>query len=97
MTESNRRNFLIGSLAATGMARNTALAASPGDGVTTGFIGVGNRGSYLLKLAMDLPGIKVGGLCDIKPDRLDKAATAAARVKPKTYRNQNNSRHSQAR
>lgn len=86
MTETNRRNFLMGSLAAAGMARDTALAASPGDGVTAGFIGVGNRGSYLLKLAMDLPGIQVGGLCDIKPDRLDKAATAAARFKPKTYR-----------
>jgi predicted dehydrogenase len=31
------------------------------------------------------PNAKVLALCDIKPDRLDKAATAAARDKPATY------------
>jgi predicted dehydrogenase len=35
---------------------------------------------------MAQPGAKVVALCDIKPDRLDKAATAAAMHKPSTYR-----------
>jgi len=77
----------MGSLAAAGMARNAVFASSPADNVTAGFIGVGNRGGYLLKLAMEVPGISVGGLCDLKADRLDKAASAAAKFKPKTYRN----------
>jgi predicted dehydrogenase len=47
-------------------------------------IGVGNRGSYLLRVVLDEPRAKVAAICDIKSDRLDRAATAAARDKPAT-------------
>ena len=53
--------------------------------VGTAMIGVGNRGSFLLQGVLQQPNAKVLALCDIKPDRLDKAATAAARDNPATY------------
>lgn len=75
----NRREFLIGSLA------SAPLLAQPIDeAIGTGFIGVGNRGSYLLKTTLAQPGVKVTALCDIKPDRLDRAATLATRDNPAT-------------
>jgi predicted dehydrogenase len=75
----NRRAFLLGSAAAA-----AAAAQSPQQPVGTGMIGVGNRGSYLLQGVLAQPNAKVLALCDIKPDRLDKAATAAGRDNPAT-------------
>jgi len=74
----NRRLFLLGSTAA-------AYAFQSDQPVGTGMIGVGNRGSFLLEGVIRQPNAKVLALCDIKPDRLDKAATAAARDNPATY------------
>ena len=77
--EVDRRLFLLGS---------TAMAASAFQGdssVATAMIGVGGRGSFLLTGVMQQPNAKVVALCDIKPDRLDKAATAAAKFNPTTY------------
>lgn len=74
----DRRLFLLGS---------TALAAHAFQGETTvrtAMIGVGNRGSFLLQGVLRQPNAKVLALCDIKPDRLDKAASAAARDNPAT-------------
>ncbi|MGH9722167.1 MAG: Gfo/Idh/MocA family protein [Bryobacteraceae bacterium] len=48
-------------------------------------IGVGNRGAHTMRVALDVPGVKVVALCDLKNDRLDQAASAAARDNPKTY------------
>ena len=74
----NRRIFLLGSAAAA-----QAFQGEPGVG--TGMIGVGNRGSFLLEGVIRQPNAKVLAVCDIKPDRLDKAATAASRDNPATY------------
>src|SRR5215467_12238034 len=74
----NRRAFLLGSVLA-------AHAAQSENVVGTASIGVGNRGSFLLQGVLQQPNAKVLALCDIKPDRLDKAATTAARDKPATY------------
>jgi myo-inositol 2-dehydrogenase/D-chiro-inositol 1-dehydrogenase len=74
----NRRSFLLGSALA-------AHAAQPENTVGTASIGVGNRGSFLLQGVLRQPNAKVLALCDIKPDRLDKAASAAARDNPATY------------
>ena len=76
----NRRNFVAGSAAAV----QAALAQSANSQVATAMIGVGNRGSQLLKDVHDQPHARVVALCDNKPDRLDKAATAAARFNPAT-------------
>ena len=76
-----RRAFLYGSIAG---AAATRLHAQ--DALGTAMIGVGNRGSYLLQNVIAEQRAKVTALCDIKPDRLDKAATAAAASKPATVR-----------
>ena len=76
----NRRALLFGSaaMAASAQAQSEQM-------VRTAMIGVGNRGSYLLQGVLAQPDAKVLALCDIKPDRLDKAATAAAKDNPATY------------
>src|SRR5437868_13810997 len=48
-------------------------------------IGIGNRGSRLLQGVLLQPDAKVLALCDIKPDRLDKSASTAAKDNPATY------------
>ena len=79
----NRRYFLMGSLAAT--AARTVRAQSVAT-IAAGVIGTGNRGSADLASVLAQPDSKVVALCDLKPDRLDKAATTAAAHKPATYR-----------
>lgn len=76
----NRRNFVVSSAAAA----HAVFAQSPNDQVATAVIGVGNRGSYLLSAILKQPDARVVALCDNKPDRLDKAATAAAKFNPAT-------------
>lgn len=75
----DRRSFLLSAPFAAG----AALAQEPAK-VPTAMIGVGNRGSYLLQGVLQQPNAKVALLCDIKPDRLDKAATAASKDNPAT-------------
>jgi predicted dehydrogenase len=76
----NRRNFLLGSAVSSGLASGQSA-----DRVGTAVIGTGGRGSYLLRGVLEQPNAKVIALCDIKPDRLDKAASSAARDNPTTY------------
>jgi predicted dehydrogenase len=74
-----RREFLIGS-AAAGLAH-----AQSSESIPTAVIGTGNRGFHLLTGVLEQPEAKVAAVCDIKPDRLDKAASAAAKHNPNTY------------
>jgi predicted dehydrogenase len=83
MQSINRRSFLTSSAAA--LAAGSAPLAAQDKPINTGMIGTGNRGSYLLRAVLQQPGAKVIAVCDIKPDRLDKAATAAARDQPATF------------
>jgi myo-inositol 2-dehydrogenase / D-chiro-inositol 1-dehydrogenase len=78
----HRRYFFLGTLAAALPRRSFPQSAH--DVIRTGHIGTGNRGSYDLKAVLEQPNVKVVAVCDIKPDRLDKAATLAARDKPET-------------
>jgi myo-inositol 2-dehydrogenase / D-chiro-inositol 1-dehydrogenase len=75
----NRRFFLLGGSALAAHAFQSETT------VGTGMIGTGGRGSFLLQGVLKQPNAKVIALCDIKPDRLDKAASAAARDNPATY------------
>src|SRR3954466_12083817 len=75
-----RRSFLMSSAAAA----HAAFGQSANDKIATAMIGVGNRGSYLLRAVMAQPDARVAAVCDLKPDRLDKAATSAARDNAKT-------------
>lgn len=76
-----RRYFLLGSA----MASQAAFAQSEAGRIATAMIGTGNRGSYVLKGVLEQSKSRVAALCDIKPARLDAAATVAARDKPATY------------
>ena len=53
-----------------------AVFGQSADKVRTAIIGTGNRGSYLLQGVLLQSKAQGAALCDIKPDRLDKAATA---------------------
>jgi len=76
-----RRHFILGSAIAAHSAFGQGTAAR----IPTAMIGTGNRGSYVLKGVLADPNAKVVAVCDIKPDRLDAAATAAAKDNPSTY------------
>ena len=77
----DRRSFLITSVTAA----QTAFAQTSGERTGTAMIGTGNRGSSVLKGILEQPNAKVVALCDKNPDRLDKAATSAAKDNPATY------------
>jgi predicted homoserine dehydrogenase-like protein len=70
--QSSRRDFLMVPAAA-------ALSAqSPNDTVRVAFIGVGNRGGYLLRQMLKVPGIKIIAICDIDAETLRSSTEAAA-------------------
>jgi predicted dehydrogenase len=77
----NRRVFLLGSA----VAAQSAFGQNEANRIPTAVIGTGNRGSHLLKGVIEQPNAKVAALCDIKPPRLDAAATVAAADNPATY------------
>jgi len=62
-------------------------AQSPNDSVRVAFIGVGNRGSFLERHMLKVPGIKVVAICDINPDNLKAAMdqASAAGHSPEAY------------
>ena len=72
----SRRGFL-GVPAALGSAALLS-AQSPNSTVRVAFIGVGNRGSYLLKQMLDVPGISVVAICDLDPERAKAAVDLAS-------------------
>jgi len=75
-----RRSFLLASAAAA-----RAGFTQTNDPIPTALIGTGNRGSNLLQGVLQQSNAKVAALCDIKPDRLDTAASRSARDNPATY------------
>lgn len=76
-----RRSFLVN---AASLSAAHAAFAQGGNTLAVGMIGVGNRGSGLLQEVMQQPEARVLQICDLKPDRLDKAATTASKFNPKT-------------
>ena len=71
---ASRRKFIISSAtAAAGISLSNTLISAPyvsnkrnfGDKIRVGFIGVGNRGSQLLKLFMENEDCEVAALCDV--------------------------------
>src|ERR1051325_3476598 len=76
MIDDNRRSFLKASVASLGSSL-LIKGQSPNDTIRVAFIGVGNRGSFLLKHMLTVPGITVVAICDIDADRLSAAMAAA--------------------
>jgi myo-inositol 2-dehydrogenase/D-chiro-inositol 1-dehydrogenase len=79
---TGRRHFFLGAAAALATRRAKAQPSPIG----VAMVGVGNRGGHVLKSVLESPGVKVAAICDLKPDRLDRAASLASRDNPKTTR-----------
>ncbi len=82
MTPLDRRDFVK---AGTGTALGMSLApgallgrnrATPADKLRLGFIGVGGRGSWLLGLATRRDDTEIKAVCDIVPEKAQRAADA---------------------
>jgi len=74
-TTLSRRQILAGAAAATvapRFARNAVAQETIGK-MRFGFIGVGGRGTYLLRLILQLPEVKVTAICDINEGNLKRA------------------------
>ncbi len=75
----HRRDFIkTGAGAALGasLLPNAVLAGHPGAAakkVRLGFIGVGDRGTWLLRLALERDDCEVKAVCDVKPERVERA------------------------
>ncbi len=73
-----RRDFLSTTTAAPALLQ----ARSPNDVIRVGVIGVGNRGSFLLRQVLKVPNVKVVAICDIDPDALKRAGKMAEAHSP---------------
>ena len=71
----SRRSFLASGAVA---APAVVSAFAPGDEVRVAVVGVGNRGSHLLRHVIKVPGVRVVAVCDILPERADAAAKVVA-------------------
>lgn len=88
MDDFTRRSFIkLPATAAVLGAPAILPAQSPNDTVRVAFIGVGNRGSFLLRNMLKVPGVQVVAICDTNPETLAKAVQAAeaAGQKPQGY------------
>src|SRR4051812_8870720 len=73
MSNVNRRAFLASAAVATAAA--SRLSAAESDRLRVGFIGVGNRGTALLRNFLEAKLGDVVAVCDIKPEHAKRAAT----------------------
>jgi ornithine cyclodeaminase/alanine dehydrogenase-like protein (mu-crystallin family) len=73
LSSTTRRTFLVATLAAPAILRAQDAPAR----LKVAFIGVGNRGSYLLTQMLKLPDIDIVAICDLIPERTAKAAAEA--------------------
>ena len=86
MPALDRRRFL--SLAAAAAAAAGEAWGQSEKTVRVGFVGVGNRGTYLLRSILDLPGVEVSAICDINEANLQRGQAVvekAGRKRPEGY------------
>ena len=72
-------------VAPSAAAHAQTVAATP---VRLGFVGIGGRGSYHLDCALGIEGVEVPAMCEIQPDRLERAAgwvEQSGRPAPRLY------------
>ncbi len=77
MAELDRRGFLnaTGALVAGHVlvAPSQGAAVAPSEMIGVGIVGVGNRGSTLLKTLLAIPGVSLRAVCDNDPAHLERA------------------------
>ena len=71
-----RRAALGSTLAAPAFLK----AQQPADTIRVAMVGVGNRGSFLLRNVLKVPGVQVVAVCDILPERAGQAAAVVAQA-----------------
>ncbi len=91
----DRRGFMkTGAAATAAWAVGREAFATDGSGVKpiervrVGLVGIGARGTVLLKVLLDLEGVEVKAVCDIVEDRVAKGqnlVTAAGKPRPTGY------------
>jgi len=69
----SRRRFLGLSSAGLAIGIASSLRAEQMRNLRVGFIGVGGRGTDLLRTTLSLPGIEVIAICDVNPNNLERA------------------------
>jgi myo-inositol 2-dehydrogenase / D-chiro-inositol 1-dehydrogenase len=82
MQDSTRRNFVLGS-AAVVAASDRALAADRE--IRTASIGIGNRGTSLLKQSLQQANVRIAAICDIDANARDRAQSLAQRDSPRSF------------
>jgi predicted dehydrogenase len=71
-SQLQRRDFL--KLAgAAGIAQSVGAADEAVRPVRIGMVGVGNRGTGLVKILLDIPGVEIPAICDINEEHLQRA------------------------
>jgi len=79
-----RKSALGASAFAIGVGK-TVSGAPPSQTAVIGFIGVGGRGTHLLRKMTRIGGARIGAVCDLRPERVARAQKVAADHKPKGY------------
>ena len=59
--------------------------AAPAREIRVAHVGIGARGTGLVKQVLEQPNVKIGAVCDIDPNKRDAAQSMAARDNPKAY------------
>jgi len=80
--QQDRRKFLAGTLAALA---GSAPSAAQAQEIRAAAIGVGSRGTTLLKQALALENVRVTAVCDIDPQARDAAQGLARRDNPRSF------------
>lgn len=73
-----------------GQERVFGLKHPPLETVRIGFVGVGNRGLFLLGNLLEIEGVRITAVCDIVPDRVknaQKRVTAKGQLEPAAFSN----------
>lgn len=81
---ADRRTFLK----IAGAAALSRPLAGADKAVRVGFVGVGNRGTGLVKILLDLPGVEIPAICDIHEEHLSNALALveqSGRKRPEGY------------
>ena len=80
-----QKSALGASALAVGMSGRARGAEGKKDEVVLAWVGVGGRGTTLLNKVLQLDGVRVGAVCDLKSDRVARAQRVAQKFQPKGY------------